>query len=107
MSLHLDATLCRQLATTHFGLWLPRPDPDSRRTGKTVRALNARSDVEEMRRRLMRRCCIPLERSAHSVFAKTEVSFAMQPDRSQPEPPITSNQRMLFDFYPDATDVIY
>ena len=33
-----------------------------------------------------------------SVFEKTEVSCALQPDRSQPEPPIAANQLILFDF---------
>ena len=33
-----------------------------------------------------------------SVFEKTEVSCALQPDRSQPEPPTTANQLILFDF---------
>jgi hypothetical protein len=33
-----------------------------------------------------------------SVFEKTEVSCALQPDRSQPEPPSTANQLILFDF---------
>jgi len=33
-----------------------------------------------------------------SVFEKTEVSCALQPDRSQPAPPITANQLILFDF---------
>ena len=33
-----------------------------------------------------------------SVFEKTEVSCACQPDRSQPAPAITANQLILFDF---------
>ena len=33
-----------------------------------------------------------------SVFEKTEVSCALQPDRSQPDPTIAANQLMLFDF---------
>ncbi len=33
-----------------------------------------------------------------SVFEKTEVSCALQPDRSQPDPPIAANQLILFDF---------
>jgi transposase len=33
-----------------------------------------------------------------SVFEKTEVSCALQPDRSQPEPPVAPNQLILFDF---------
>jgi hypothetical protein len=33
-----------------------------------------------------------------SVFEKTEVSCALQPDRSQTEPPSTANQLILFDF---------
>ena len=33
-----------------------------------------------------------------SVFEKTEVSCALQPDRSQPDPPIADNQLILFDF---------
>jgi len=33
-----------------------------------------------------------------SVFEKTEVSCALQPDRSQPAPPATANQLILFDF---------
>jgi len=33
-----------------------------------------------------------------SVFEKTEVSCALQPDRSQPVPTIAANQLMLFDF---------
>lgn len=33
-----------------------------------------------------------------SVFEKTEISLALQPDRSQPEPSATSNQLILFDF---------
>ena len=32
-----------------------------------------------------------------SVFEKTEVSCALQPDRSRPEPPDTANQLILFD----------
>ena len=32
-----------------------------------------------------------------SVFEKTEVSCALQPDRSQPDPPIAANQLILFD----------
>ena len=32
-----------------------------------------------------------------SVFEKTEVSCALQPDRSSPEPPDPANQLMLFD----------
>ena len=33
-----------------------------------------------------------------SVFEKTEISCALQPDRSQRDPPIAANQLMLFDF---------
>ncbi|HEV7376307.1 MAG TPA: IS4 family transposase [Pyrinomonadaceae bacterium] len=33
-----------------------------------------------------------------SVFEKTEISLALQPDRSQPEPSAASNQLILFDF---------
>jgi hypothetical protein len=33
-----------------------------------------------------------------SVFEKTEVSCALQPDRSRPDPPILANQLILFDF---------
>ena len=33
-----------------------------------------------------------------SVFEKTEVSCALQPDRSQPDPPLADNQLILFDF---------
>lgn len=33
-----------------------------------------------------------------SVFEKTEISCALQPDRSQPDPPIAANQLLLFDF---------
>ena len=33
-----------------------------------------------------------------SVFEKTEVSCALQPDRSQPDPPIAANQLILFNF---------
>ena len=33
-----------------------------------------------------------------SVFEKTEVSCALQPDRSRPEPPKLANQVILFDF---------
>ena len=33
-----------------------------------------------------------------SVFEKTEISCALQPDRSQPDPPIAANQLILFDF---------
>jgi hypothetical protein len=33
-----------------------------------------------------------------SVFEKTEASCALQPDRSQIDPPISSNQLILFDF---------
>jgi hypothetical protein len=33
-----------------------------------------------------------------SVFEKTEVSCALQPDRSQSDPPIADNQLLLFDF---------
>jgi Transposase DDE domain/Domain of unknown function (DUF4372) len=33
-----------------------------------------------------------------SVFEKTEVSCALQPDRSQPDQPIAANQLILFDF---------
>jgi len=33
-----------------------------------------------------------------SVFEKTEVSCALQPNRSQPDPPIADNQLILFDF---------
>ena len=33
-----------------------------------------------------------------SVFEKTEVSCALQPDRSQPDPPTAANQLILFDF---------
>jgi len=33
-----------------------------------------------------------------SVFEKTEVSCALQPDRSQPALPIAANQLILFDF---------
>ena len=33
-----------------------------------------------------------------SIFEKTEVSYALQPDRPQPEPAATSNQLILFDF---------
>ena len=33
-----------------------------------------------------------------SVFEKTEVSCALQPDRSQSDPPISDNQLVLFDF---------
>jgi hypothetical protein len=33
-----------------------------------------------------------------SVFEKTEVSCALQPDRSTPEPPDPANQLILFDF---------
>jgi len=33
-----------------------------------------------------------------SVFEKTEVSCALQPDRSQSEPPMPANQLILFDF---------
>ena len=33
-----------------------------------------------------------------SVFEKTELSCALQPDRSQPDPPIAANQTNLFDF---------
>jgi hypothetical protein len=32
-----------------------------------------------------------------SVFEKTEVSCALQPDRFQSDPPITDNQLLLFD----------
>jgi len=34
-----------------------------------------------------------------SVFEKTEVSCALQPDGSQSDPPIATNQLILFDFY--------
>jgi len=33
-----------------------------------------------------------------SVFEKTQLSCTLQPDRSQPEPPIAANQLILFDF---------
>ena len=33
-----------------------------------------------------------------SIFEKTQVSCALQPDRSQPDPPVMPNQLMLFDF---------
>ena len=33
-----------------------------------------------------------------SVFEKTAVSDALQPDRSPPDPPIGANQLILFDF---------
>ena len=33
-----------------------------------------------------------------SVFEKTEISCALQPDRSQPEPPVAAKQLNLFDF---------
>jgi transposase len=33
-----------------------------------------------------------------SVFEKTELSCALQPDRSQSDPPIADNQLLLFDF---------
>ena len=33
-----------------------------------------------------------------SVFEKTEISCALQPDRSQTEPPASPNQLILFDF---------
>jgi transposase len=33
-----------------------------------------------------------------SVFEKAEASCALQPDRSQPEPPMAANQLILFDF---------
>jgi len=33
-----------------------------------------------------------------SVFEKTEVSCALQPDRSESDPPISDNQLLLFDF---------
>jgi len=33
-----------------------------------------------------------------SVFEKTKVSCALQPDRSRPDPPIAANQLILFDF---------
>ena len=33
-----------------------------------------------------------------SVFERTEVSCALQPDRSAPEPPDPANQLILFDF---------
>jgi hypothetical protein len=33
-----------------------------------------------------------------SVFEKTEVSCALQPDRTQIDPPISANQLILFDF---------
>ena len=33
-----------------------------------------------------------------SVFEKTEISCALQPDRSQSESPIVANQLILFDF---------
>jgi len=33
-----------------------------------------------------------------SVFEKTEVSCALQPDRSQSDPPVADNQLLLFDF---------
>ena len=33
-----------------------------------------------------------------SVFEKTEVSCALRPDRSQPDPPIADNQLILFNF---------
>jgi hypothetical protein len=33
-----------------------------------------------------------------SVFEKTEVSCALQPDRCRSEPPPTANQLILFDF---------
>ena len=33
-----------------------------------------------------------------SVFEKTEVSCALQPDRSQSDQPIADNQLLLFDF---------
>ena len=32
-----------------------------------------------------------------SVFEKTQISCALQPDRSQPEPPVAVNQLNLFD----------
>jgi transposase len=32
-----------------------------------------------------------------SVFEKTEASCALQPDRAQPNPPVTANQLILFD----------
>ena len=33
-----------------------------------------------------------------SIFEKTEVSCALQPDQSQPQPPFQTNQLILFDF---------
>ena len=42
-----------------------------------------------------------------SVFEKTEVSCALQPDRSQREPPLTANQLILFDFNQDSSDLVY
>jgi transposase len=33
-----------------------------------------------------------------SVFEKTELSCALQPDRSQSDPPVADNQLLLFDF---------
>ena len=39
-----------------------------------------------------------------SVFEKTEVSCALQPDRSQPEPPTAAYQLILFDFLPNTTE---
>jgi len=33
-----------------------------------------------------------------SVFEKTEISCVLQPDRSQPDPPVAANQLNLFDF---------
>ena len=33
-----------------------------------------------------------------SVFEKTEISCALQPDRSQTKPPVAANQLILFDF---------
>ena len=38
-----------------------------------------------------------------SVFEKTEVSCALQPDRSQREPPYPANQSTLCDYQPDTS----
>jgi len=33
-----------------------------------------------------------------SIFEKTEISCALQPERANPEPPIAADQLILFDF---------
>ena len=41
---------------------------------------------------------VPVENASVSIFEKTEVSCALQPDRSPPEPTDPANQLILFNF---------